>query len=106
MIGPIFAANISVPEIHIEGFYNVTGDIGNTVDLESAGPFKANIYDFQLYVSSLLGFRKRVYLKTFYMDFSLRSVDINLENFTDDDELTKLMNKVENHSAKLLIVSG
>ncbi|KAK9297596.1 hypothetical protein QLX08_008745 [Tetragonisca angustula] len=94
LIGPIFAANISVPEIHIEGFYNITGDIGNTVDLQSAGPFKANVYDFQLYVSSLLGYRKGVYLKTFYMDFSLRSIDINLENFMDDDELTDVMNKV------------
>lgn len=94
LIGPIFAANISVPKIHIEGFYNISGDIGNTVDLQGSGPFKADVYDFQLYVSSLLGFRKGVYLKTFYLDFSLRSIDINLENFTDDDELTDVMNKV------------
>ncbi|KAK1123546.1 hypothetical protein K0M31_008251 [Melipona bicolor] len=94
LIGPIFAANISVPKIHIEGFYNISGDIGNTVDLQGSGPFKADVYDFQLYVSSLLGFRKGVYLKTFYMDFSLRSIDINLENFTDDDELTDVINKV------------
>ena len=55
---------------------------------------EANVYDFQLYVNSLLGFHKGVYLKTFDMDFSLRSIDINLGNFMDDDELSDVMNKV------------
>ncbi|XP_068985437.1 uncharacterized protein [Bombus flavifrons] len=94
LIGPTFAANISIPEIYAEGLYNISGVLGNTVDLKGAGSFKANIYDFQLYVNSLLGFHKGVYLKTFDMDFSLRSIDINLGNFMDDDELSDVMNKV------------
>ncbi|OAD54242.1 hypothetical protein WN48_08164, partial [Eufriesea mexicana] len=94
LIGPTITANISVPRIYAEAFYNISGLLGSTLLLDGAGPLKANIYDFQLYVNTILGYSRGVYLRTFDLDFSLKSIDIKLDNFMDDDELNDVMNKV------------
>lgn len=94
LIGPTIAANVSIPRIYMEGFYNVSGILGFMVPLHGGGPFKANINDFQLYVNTVLGYSRGVYLRTFDLDFSLKSIDANLENLMQDQELNRVMSKV------------
>ncbi|KOC64450.1 hypothetical protein WH47_01618 [Habropoda laboriosa] len=94
LIGPTITANVTIPRIHVEGFYNISGMLGKMVALNGSGPFQANVYDFQLYVNTMLGFSRGVYLKTFDIDFSLKSMDVALENFMNDEELSSVMSKV------------
>ncbi|CAL7942133.1 unnamed protein product [Xylocopa violacea] len=94
LIGPTIAANVTIPQIQTEGFYNISGILGHSIPLHGTGPFKANINDFQLYVNTMLGFYRGVYLKTFDLDFSLKSINVKLDNFMEDDDLGRVMNKV------------
>lgn len=94
LIGPTIAANITVPRIYVEGFYNISGDLSEKFQLHGYGPFKGNIHDFQLFINTILGYSRGVYLKTFDLDFTLRFIDINLKNLMDDQELNDIMNKV------------
>ncbi|XP_016769295.1 uncharacterized protein LOC551572 isoform X3 [Apis mellifera] len=94
LIGPTIAANITVPRIYVEGFYNISGDLSQKFQLHGYGPFKGNIHDFQLYINTILGYSRGVYLKTFDLDFTLKFIDINLKNLMDDQELNDIMNKV------------
>ncbi|XP_015430510.1 PREDICTED: uncharacterized protein LOC107187027 isoform X2 [Dufourea novaeangliae] len=94
LIGPTITANVSVPHVFIEGVYNISGILGNMVHLHGAGPFQADIYDFQLYVNTILGYYRGVYLKTFDLDFNLSSMDVRLENFMGDEEISRIMSKV------------
>ncbi|XP_076237135.1 uncharacterized protein LOC143180954 isoform X2 [Calliopsis andreniformis] len=94
LIGPTITANVTVPHVYAEGYYNISGVLGDMVQLHGGGPFRANFYDFQLYVSTVLGFSRGVYLKTFDLDFAVRSADMWLENFMGDEELSRVMSKV------------
>ncbi|XP_076683719.1 uncharacterized protein LOC143376855 isoform X2 [Andrena cerasifolii] len=94
LVGPTITANITIPHVHARGYYNISGMVGDMLDLHGDGPFKADIYDFELYVHTVLGFSRGVYLKTFDLDFSLRTIDLGLENFMGDDELSRIMSKV------------
>lgn len=94
LIGPTITANVTIPRIYVEGFYNISGILGSTVVLNGDGRLKANVYDFQLYVNTVLGYSRGMYLKTFDLDFSLKSVDTKLDNFMDDDELSDVVSKV------------
>lgn len=97
LIGPTITANVTIPHILAEGHYNISGILGDMVHLHGNGLFKANLYDFQLYVSTVLGFSRGVYLKTFDLDFSLRAADMWLENFMGDEELSRVMSKVSRY---------
>ncbi|XP_076300502.1 uncharacterized protein LOC143218860 isoform X1 [Lasioglossum baleicum] len=94
LIGPTITANVTVPHLYAEGLYNISGVLGNMVKLFGDGPFKADIYDFQIYVNTVLGYSRGVYLKTFDLDFNLRSLDVRLENFMGDEDLSRIMSKV------------
>ncbi|XP_076180144.1 uncharacterized protein LOC143153147 isoform X1 [Ptiloglossa arizonensis] len=94
LIGPTITADITIPRVYAEGIYNISGKIGNMLDLNGSGPFKADVYDFNLYVNSVLGYSRGMYLKTFYLDFSLSSIDMELGNFMEDEELSRIMSKV------------
>lgn len=94
LIGPTITANISVPQIHVEGLYNVSGELGFLIPLDDAGPFKANITDIQVYVHAMLGYSRGLYLKIFDIDFSLKSIDLDLENFRHDKEISSVISKV------------
>lgn len=105
LIGPTIAANITIPRIYVEGFYNISGDLSQKFQLHGYGPFKGNVHDFQLYVNTILGYSRGVYLKTFDLDFTLRFIDINLKNLMDDQELNDIMNKVVEFIFLNLIIS-
>ncbi|XP_043261114.1 uncharacterized protein LOC122402413 isoform X1 [Colletes gigas] len=94
LIGPTITGNVTIPHVYAEGIYNISGKIGDMLQLNSSGPFKADIYDFNLYVNTVLGYSRGMYLKSFYLDFSLRSIDMRLENFMEDEELSQIMSKV------------
>ncbi|XP_017885093.2 uncharacterized protein LOC108627975, partial [Ceratina calcarata] len=94
LIGPTITANVTIPRIHADGLYNISGILGFSIPLMGAGPFRADIYDFQLYVNTMLGYYRGVYLKTFDLDFSLKTMDVNLENFMNDEEVGRVMSKV------------
>ncbi|CAK9818712.1 hypothetical protein ANTQUA_LOCUS9912 [Anthophora quadrimaculata] len=94
LIGPTITANVTIPRIHVEGIYSISGNLGQMVALNGSGPFQGDISDFQLYVNTMLGFSRGVYLKTFDLDFALKSMEINLENFMNDEELSRVMSKV------------
>ncbi|XP_031829939.1 uncharacterized protein LOC116425853 isoform X2 [Nomia melanderi] len=94
LVGPTITANVSVPHVYIEGIYNISGILGDMVKLHGDGPFRADIYDFQLYVNTVLGYYRGMYLKTFDLDFDLKSMEVRLENFMGDEELSRIMSKV------------
>ncbi|XP_029050835.1 uncharacterized protein LOC114879758 isoform X1 [Osmia bicornis bicornis] len=94
LLGPTIDLNLTVPKIYAEGYYNISGLLGGMVHLHGAGSFQANIYNFMLYVHTVLGYSRGVYLKTFDVDFWLTSMHVNLENFMGDKELANLMSKV------------
>lgn len=94
LIGPTIAINISIPEIHATGFYNISGILGDMYSLHGAGSFKTNVYDFRVYVNTVLGYARGVYMKRFDLDFSLRAIKINLENFMGGEEIGQIMSKV------------
>ncbi|XP_053979986.1 uncharacterized protein LOC128877054 isoform X1 [Hylaeus volcanicus] len=94
LIGPTIIANISIPHIYAEGMYNVSGNIGDMLQLNGTGPFQTDIYDFQIYVNTVLGYSRGMYLKSFYLDFTLRSIEMRLEDFMEDEELSRIMSKV------------
>jgi hypothetical protein len=94
LIGPTIAVNISIPEIHATGDYNISGELGDTYPLHGAGSFETNIYDFRVYVNTVLGYARGMYMKRFDLDFSLRAIKINLENFMGGEEIGQIMSKV------------
>jgi len=94
LIGPTIAVNISIPEIHATGDYNISGELGDTYPLHGAGSFETNIYDFRVYVNTVLGYARGMYMKRFDLDFSLRDIKINLENFMGGEEIGQIMSKV------------
>lgn len=94
LLGPTITLNITIPKIYAEGYYNISGILGGMVNLHGAGSFKADIYDFMLYVNTVLGYSRGAYLKTFDLDFWLTSMHVSLENFMGDEELAKVMSKV------------
>ncbi|XP_076756364.1 uncharacterized protein LOC143426657 isoform X2 [Xylocopa sonorina] len=94
LVGPTIAVNATIPQIQADGLYNISGMLGRSIPLHGSGPFKANINEFQLYVNTMLGFSRGVYLKTFDLDFSLKSVNIKLNNFMGDDDVGRVINKV------------
>ncbi|XP_078042645.1 uncharacterized protein LOC144473003 isoform X1 [Augochlora pura] len=94
LLGPTITANVTIPHVLVEGLYNISGIVGNMLNLFGDGPFKADVYDFQIYVNTVLGYNRGVYLKTFDLDFNLSSLDVRLENFMGDEELSRIMSKV------------
>lgn len=94
LIGPTIVANVTIPQIQAEGLYYVSGVLGHSIPLNGSGPFKANIYDFQLYVNAVLGFYRGLYLRSFDLDFSLKSININLNNLGDDADVGRVLNRV------------
>lgn len=94
LIGPTIAVNLSIPEVYATGHYNISGVLGDMFPLHGAGSFETNIYDFQVYVNTVLGFARGVYMKRFDLDFSLRALKINLENFMGGEEIGEIMSKV------------
>ncbi|EZA59584.1 uncharacterized protein LOC105275375 isoform X2 [Ooceraea biroi] len=94
LIGPTIAINISIPEIYATGHYNISGILGDTYPIHGAGSFETNIYDFRVYVNTVLGYARGMYMKRFDLDFSLRAIKINLENFMGGEEIGEIMSKV------------
>lgn len=94
LIGPTIAINISIPEIYASGHYNISGILGDTYRLRGEGPFQGTIRDFRAYVNTALGYSKGMYLKSFVLDFSLRTIKIHLENFMGGVDIGKIMSKV------------
>ncbi|XP_066600804.1 uncharacterized protein [Prorops nasuta] len=94
LIGPTISVNISIPEIDASGLYNISGILGNMFPLHGAGPFEATLYGFRLYVNTVLGYYRGMYMKSFDLDFSLKSLHINLNNFMGGEEVGKIMNQV------------
>lgn len=94
LVGPTISVNVSVPEVYAEGQYNVSGNIGDKFVLRGAGPFRANIFDLRVYVHTVLGFSRGVYLKTFDLDFNVGSVILDVEDFMKDGNISKIMTKV------------
>lgn len=94
LLGPTITANVTIPHVFVEGLYNISGIVGNMLNLFGDGPFKADVYDFQIYVNTVLGYNRGMYLKTFDLDFNLNSLDVRLENFMGDEELSRIMSKV------------
>lgn len=94
LIGPTIAVNISIPEIYANGHYNISGVLGDTYPLHGAGSFETNIYNFRVYVNTVLGYARGMYMKRFDLDFSLRAVKIHLENFMGGEEIGQIMSKV------------
>jgi len=94
LIGPTITINISIPEIYASGHYNISGILGDTYPLRGAGSFQTTVRDFRVYVNTILGYARGMYLKRFDLDFSLRSIKIHLENFMGGEEIGQIMSKV------------
>ncbi|XP_067217342.1 uncharacterized protein [Linepithema humile] len=94
LIGPTISINISIPEIYAKGYYNISGILGETYLLRSAGPFEVNVRDFRAYVNTVLGYARGMYLKKFDLDFSLRAIKIHLKDFMSNEEIGQIMSKV------------
>ena len=105
LIGPTIAVNITVPTIYTFGYYNISGILGNMFPLTGAGPFKILIYGFRVYVHTVLGYSRGMYMKSFDLDFSLESIDIALENFMGNEVISKVMNQVNSNEFLLKLVS-
>lgn len=111
LIGPMIAVNISVPTIYVDGYYNISGKVGNVFPVYGAGAFQAMVYDFRIYVNTVLGYSRGMYMKSFDLDFSLETVDMALENFMGGDEVGRIMTEVniadicKNHYFKYLFLS-
>ncbi|XP_029663650.1 uncharacterized protein LOC115235796 isoform X1 [Formica exsecta] len=94
LIGPTIAVNISIPEIFATGYYNISGILGDLYPLRGAGPFETTVRGFRVYVNTVLGYARGMYLKRFDLDFSLRGIKIYLDNFMGGEKIGKIMSKV------------
>ncbi|XP_024870264.1 uncharacterized protein LOC112453640 isoform X1 [Temnothorax curvispinosus] len=94
LIGPTITINISIPEIYASGHYNISGILGDTYPLRGAGSFQTTVRDFRVYVNTVLGYARGMYMKRFDLDFSLRAIKIHLENFMGGEEIGQIMSKV------------
>ncbi|KYM81367.1 hypothetical protein ALC53_08135 [Atta colombica] len=94
LIGPTITINISIPEIYASGRYNISGILGDTYPLRGAGFFQTIVRDFRVYVNTVLGYARGMYLKKFDLDFSLRAIKMHLENFMGGEEIGQIMSKV------------
>lgn len=94
LMGPTITVNLSIPEIYTTGSYNMSGMLGDLFPLRGDGPFTLTVYDFRIYVNTVIGYSKGLYMKIFDLDFSLRSIRINLQNFMGGHKIGDLMNQV------------
>lgn len=106
LIGPTISINISIPEILATGYYNISGILGDMYSLRGAGPFETTVRDFHVYVNTVLGYARGMYMKRFDLDFSLRAIKIYLENFMGGEKIGQIMSKVrccENITGRTMI---
>ncbi|XP_011881217.1 PREDICTED: uncharacterized protein LOC105569392 isoform X1 [Vollenhovia emeryi] len=94
LIGPTITINISIPEIYASGRYNISGILGGAYKLNGAGSFQTTVRDFRVYVNTVLGYARGMYLKRFDLDFSLRDIKMRLENFMGGEEIGQIMSQV------------
>lgn len=92
--------NFTVPVISINGHYNLSGALdnfspGKSIELKGAGPIKfaLNNVNFVAHIGIGLGYSG--YLKNFNIDFSVESVNSNLENLMGENKhVSQVMNQV------------
>lgn len=103
LIGPTIAVNLSIPKLDAFGNYNISGILGDLFMIFGSGPFKATVYDFRLMVSVILGFNRGLYIRDLDLDFGLRTVSLDIENFMGGDDVGKVMNEVVQELAPSIV---
>lgn len=96
LIGPTIAVNLTIPTVIVDGYYNISGMLGNTFELHGSGPFAATARDFRIFFETVLGYSRGMYMKSFDLDFSIRDVKIRLDNFMGHSKFSSVMNEVRN----------
>ena len=76
------------------GYYNITGILGDLFKLHGSGNFVARASDFRIYFKTVLGYSRGMYMKSFDLDFSTESVNLELENFMGGDQIGIVMTEV------------
>ncbi|XP_015601326.1 uncharacterized protein LOC107270648 isoform X2 [Cephus cinctus] len=94
LIGPMVTLNLTVPQLYVVGYYNIKGRIGNMFDIYGNGPFTATIYNTKIYLHTVLGYSRGLYMKSFDLDFSIESINMDLRNFMRNKKYGKVMNEV------------
>ncbi|XP_057317906.1 uncharacterized protein LOC130662938 [Microplitis mediator] len=94
LIGPTIAVNLTIPTVIVDGYYNISGILGNTFELHGSGPFAATARDFRIFFETVLGYSRGMYMKSFDLDFSIRDVKIRLDNFMGHTKFSSVMNEV------------
>lgn len=98
LIGPTVTVNVSMPTVLANGYYNISGILGDLFKLHGSGMFTARVSDFRVYFMTVLGYSRGMYMKSFDLDFSMNSVNLELENFMGGDQMGTVMTEV---SAKI-----
>ncbi|KAK0074236.1 hypothetical protein PV326_012609, partial [Microctonus aethiopoides] len=94
LIGPTIAVNLTIPTVHVNGYYNISGILGDMFQIRGAGPFIATAHDLRIFFETVLGYSRGMYMKSFELDFSIRGVNIRLENFMGGGKYGNIMNNV------------
>ncbi|KAH0550444.1 uncharacterized protein LOC123261669 isoform X1 [Cotesia glomerata] len=94
LLGPTIAVNLTIPTVIVDGYYNISGILGDTFELHGSGPFAATARDFKVFFMTVLGYSRGMYLKSFDLDFSIRDVKIRMANFMGNSKYSSVMNEV------------
>ncbi|XP_034942357.1 uncharacterized protein [Chelonus insularis] len=94
LIGPTIAVNLTIPTVILDGYYNLTGILGDMFYIHGNGPFSATARDFAIFFETVLGYSRGMYMKSFELDFSIQGVKIRLGNFMGDSKFGSIMNDV------------
>lgn len=94
LIGPTIAVNLTIPNTLVDGFYNMSGILGDMFTFHGIGPFAATVTNMRIFFETVLGYSRGMYMKSFELDFSLGAVSIRLGNFMGGNEVGNIMNEV------------
>lgn len=98
LLGPTIAVNLTIPTVIVDGYYNISGILGDTFELHGSGPFAATASDFKIFFMTVLGYSRGMYLKSFDLDFSIRDVKIRMVNFMGNSKYSSVMNEVQKYN--------